>query len=112
MKNFKQQGDNLTLPAPYDVASGGGALIGSVFGIASVTALSGVAVAFVRVGVFTLPKPGSQAWAVGAKLYWDNTAKNVTTTSSGNTLIGAAAAAVGSGAGETSGDVLLTGQVV
>ena len=57
-------------------------------------------------------KATGEAWSVGQAIYWDNTAKNVTTTSSGNTLIGAAAAAVGSGAGETSGNVLLTGQVV
>lgn len=112
MKNYLQLGDNITLPAPYDVASGAGALIGSIFGVASTTEVSGADCVFVRVGVFTLPKPGSQAWTVGAKVYWDNSAKNVTTTSSANTLIGAAAAAVGAGAGETTGNVLLTGQVV
>ncbi len=112
MKNYIQMGDNLTLPAPYDVSSGDGALIGTIFGVASTSQLSGEDTSFVRVGVFALPKPGSQAWAVGAKVYWDNTAKNVTTTATSNTLIGAAAAAVGGGAGETTGNVLLTGQVV
>lgn len=111
MKNFVQKGDNLTLAAPYDRLSGQGALIGSIFGVASVDVLSGVEAAFVRTGVFTLAKPGSQAWTVGAKVYWDNTAKNVTTTSTSNTLIGVAVAAVGAGAGETTGKVLLTGQV-
>jgi len=111
MKNFVQQGENLTLPAPYAVNSGDGALIGSIFGVASTKAAIGEDTSFVREGVFTLPKPGAQAWAVGVKVYWDNAAKNVTTTSAGNTLIGAAAGAVGNGAGETSGKVLLTGQV-
>ncbi len=111
MKNFVQQGENLTLPAPYGVNSGDGALIGSIFGVASTDAATGDDCAFVRVGVFTLPKPGAQAWAAGAPLYWDDAAKNVTTTAAGNTLIGAAAAAVGGGAGETAGRVLLTGQV-
>lgn len=111
MKNYVQLGDNITLPAPYAVASGAGALIGSIFGVASTDAAITEDCSFVRVGVFSLPKPGSQAWTVGVKVYWDNTAKNVTTTSSGNTLIGAAAAAVGSGAGETTGVVLLTGQL-
>jgi predicted RecA/RadA family phage recombinase len=32
------------------------------------------------------PKVGSQVQAQGALLYWDNTAKNLTTTASGNTL--------------------------
>ena len=111
MKNYLFQGDNITLPAPYAVASGAGALIGSIFGVASTDAAIGEDCVFVRRGGFTLPKPGSQAWTIGAKVYWDSTAKNVTTTSSGNTLIGAAAGVVGSGAGETSGKVLLTGQL-
>lgn len=107
MKNFVQQGDNLTLPAPYDRLSGQAALIGSIFGVASVDVLSGVDAAFVTEGVFDLPKAASQAWTIGAKIYWDNTAKNLTTTSSGNTLVGVATKAVGSGAGETIGQIKL-----
>ncbi len=34
------------------------------------------------------PKATSQAWTVGDKLYWDDTAKNWTTTSTNNTLSG------------------------
>jgi predicted RecA/RadA family phage recombinase len=110
MKNYVQLGDNITLPAPYDVVSGAGALIGSIFGVASTTETSGNDCSFVRIGVFTLAKAAAQAWAVGVKLYWDNTAKNVTTTSASNTLIGAAAVAALSA--DTVGVVLLTGQVV
>ena len=33
----------------------------------------------------------------GAKLYWDNTNKVLTTTASGNTIVGVAAAAAASG---------------
>jgi predicted RecA/RadA family phage recombinase len=33
-------------------------------------------------------KAAGQAWAGGAKIYWNNTAKNFTTTASGNTLCG------------------------
>jgi predicted RecA/RadA family phage recombinase len=109
MKNYLQLGDNLTLPAPRAVASGAGALIGSIFGVASADAASGEDVSFVRVGVFTLPKAIGTAWTAGQKLYWDNTNFNVTTNASGTTLIGAAAAAAASG--DTSGSVLLTGQV-
>ena len=112
MKNYLQLGDNLTLPAPYAVASGTPALIGAVFGVASTDAAQGDDCAFVRIGVFVLPKPGSQAWSAGQKLYWDATAKNVTSTAAGNTLIGAAASAVGSTAGETTGSVVLSGQLV
>jgi predicted RecA/RadA family phage recombinase len=108
MKNLvRQKATNLTLPAPYNVASGGGALIGSIFGVASTTQLSGEDTVFVTEGEYTFPKPGSQAWTLGVKVYWDNTAKNVTTTSASNTLIGVATKAVGAGAGETVGQVKL-----
>ena len=43
----------------------------------------------------------------GDKVYWDNTAKEVTKTATANTLIGAAIDAVGGGAGETTGRVRL-----
>jgi predicted RecA/RadA family phage recombinase len=107
MKNYVQRGENVTLAAPYAVASGAGALVGSLFGVASTTLGNGESGEFVTTGVFDLAKVGSQAWTVGAKIYWDDTNKYCTTTASGNTLIGVALAAVGSGAGETIGRVRL-----
>lgn len=107
MKNFVQVGNILTLPAPYAVASGGGALIGSIFGVAEKDAANGEDVAFLLTGVVDLPKAASQAWTVGVKVYWDNAAKLVTSTSTGNTLIGVATKAVGGGAGDTIGQVRL-----
>jgi predicted RecA/RadA family phage recombinase len=93
MKNFLSNGDNLPLAAPYDVASGAGFLVGSLFAVASAAALSGAAVVGVTKGVFSLSKATGEAWTVGVKLYWDNTNKRLTTTSSGNTLVGVATAA-------------------
>lgn len=107
MKNFVQPGANITLPAPSDLKSGQGALIGSLFGVASNTVASGADCAFVIEGVFDLDKAASQAWTPGAKVYWDNTAKVCTTTASGNTLIGVAVAAVGGTASEVIGRVRL-----
>lgn len=107
MKNFIQDGDVLELAAPYAVNSGAGALIGSCFGVATKTLANAEVGNFAIKGVFELAKVGSQAWTVGAKIYWDNTNKYCTTTSSGNTLIGVAVEAVGSGAGETLGKVRL-----
>lgn len=107
MKNFVAVGNILTLPAPYAVASGGGALIGSIFGVAEKDAANGEDVAFLLAGVVDLPKAASQAWTVGVKVYWDNAAKRVTSTAAGNTLIGVATQAVGGGAGETIGQVRL-----
>jgi predicted RecA/RadA family phage recombinase len=93
MKNKVQEGDILTLAAPYAVASGAGALIGSIFGVAQTTLANGAVGAFHTDGVFTLAKTSAQAWTVGAKIYWDDTAKVCTTTLTSNTLIGVAVAA-------------------
>ena len=109
MKNFVAVGNILTLPAPAALTSGQGALIGSIFGVAQKDASNGEDVAILVTGVFELPKAASQAWTVGAKVYWDNAAKNTTTTVAGNTLIGVAVAPVGGTAAATIGQVRLNG---
>ena len=105
MKNFIQDGDVVSVAAPYDVTSGAGALVGSLFGVAVDDATTANQVQLKTSGVFTLPKATGQAWTVGAKLYWDDTNKNCTTTASGNTLVGVALAAAASGG--TAGTVRL-----
>lgn len=107
MKNFIQPGGTLTLTAPYAVTSGQGALVGAIFGVAVKDTANAVAGEFVTEGVFSLTKATGAAWTVGALLYWDNTNRNVTTTSSGNTKIGVATAAADSAA--TVGNVRLNG---
>ena len=67
-------------------------MIGSLVGVAAVTALEGEAVAISTEGVFELPKTSALAIAVGDKLYWDSAAKVVNKTASGNTLVGIAVA--------------------
>ena len=69
MKNYVQAGENLTLPAPYNVSSGEGALVGAIFGVSSVDALSGADVALVTEGVFTLPKEETDVIGVGDAVY-------------------------------------------
>lgn len=111
MKNFVQPGEILTLTAPSGgVTSGTAYKIGDLIVVATVDAAEGVGfAAFVGRGVISYTKPGSQAWAEGVKVYWDDSAKKFTTTSGGNTLAGVAAEAVGAGAGETTGKVRLDG---
>jgi len=92
MKNFISTGDIITVTAPYDVASGAGVLVGAIFGFAVTSAKSGEQVNIKRSGVFDHAKTSAQAWTEGVALYWDNTNKVLTTTASGNTLVGAAAA--------------------
>ena len=107
MKNFIQPGGTLTLTAPYAVTSGQGALVGAIFGVAVKDVANGAAGEFVTEGVFSLAKAAGAAWTQGALLYWDNSNKNVTTTSSGNTKIGVATAPADSAA--TVGNVRLNG---
>ena len=90
MKNFIQNGETLTLPAPYNLVGGQGALIGAIFGVSASDAAIGNNADLATEGVFSLPKVSAQAQALGVKLYWDDATKLVTTVSSGNTLIGVA----------------------
>lgn len=106
-KNYVQDGDKLVVVAPYALASGAGALVGSLFGVAENAAAISGNVNLVLSGVHTLAKATGVAWTVGLRLYWDDAAKNVTTVAAANKLIGVAAAAALSGA--TTGNVLLSG---
>lgn len=90
MLNSVQPGRVVTVPAPYNVASGAGCLVGTLFGVAAFTAASGADVEIEVVGVFDLPKLAAQAWTVGQLLYWDDTNKWVTSVASTNVPIGKA----------------------
>jgi predicted RecA/RadA family phage recombinase len=109
MRNYIQPGHAITLAAPADVTSGAGLVVGSIVGIASHVALTGAEVETPLTGVVEIAKAASQAWTVGARIYWDNTAKRATNVASGNTLIGVAVLAVGAGAEEVVGRVRLNG---
>lgn len=109
MKNYVQKGDVLAVAAPAALESGSGVLVGSLFGVAATAAAQGQEVELVTVGVFDLAKASGEAWAVGAKVYWDDTAKNTTTVDVGNTLVGAAIQVAGSAS--TVGRVRLNGFV-
>lgn len=103
-------GPNLwTCLAPYALLAGAGFLVGSAFAVAVNDAASGATVVGERSGVFTLVKASGTAWTAGAKLYWDDTAKAVTTVSTSNTLIGFADAAAASL--DVLGSVNVTGQI-
>lgn len=97
MRNFIQKGDNINVAFPYAVNAGGGALIGALFGVAACNQAQGSTGTLVTVGVYDLPKAAG-AVAIGAKLYWDDAAKKLTTTAAGNTYVAVALAAAVAGA--------------
>ena len=107
MKNFVQPGSTLSLPAPYDVVSGAGFQVGALFAIAFGRAAAGTQVEGVTAGVFTLPKTGAQAWAVGARIYWDDANKRCDSDSAKGRLIGVAT--VEAGNPSSTGTVRLNG---
>lgn len=95
MKNYIQPGNSVTMTAPSGgVVSGIAYLIGALFGVAAVTAAEGESFEMSLVGVYTLPAASgaSTDFTAGAKLYWDDTAKKVTKTATGNTPVGYALA--------------------
>jgi len=96
MKNFVQSGDTIDVTLGGTFASGAGILVGTLVGVCASSGVSGDVVPVSLKGVYTLPK-ASGAISVGAKVYWDNSAKNITTTTSGNTFAGYAVAAAQSG---------------
>jgi predicted RecA/RadA family phage recombinase len=99
MQNYIQRGDTVTVTAPYAVKSGGGVLIAGtahLFGVAVNTQAQGDSTEILTVGIFDLVKDTS-TFAEGDAVYWDDTAKKATSTSSGNTKIGVAALTVPAG---------------
>jgi predicted RecA/RadA family phage recombinase len=98
MKNFIQSGNIITFTAPAGgVQSGAGVLAGSLFGVAATAAGAGEQVECALEGVFELPKAADDV-SFGDRLYWDDSAKVLTTDDEGNTLVGAAVTPAGVGA--------------
>jgi len=108
MKNFIKPGHILTFTSPAGgVTSGTPVQIGQLLVIPTTTVAVGLPFEGLTCGVVDLPKASGQAWTEGALVYWDNTAKNVTTTSTSNLRLGCAAQAQASG--DTTGRVYLQG---
>ena len=97
MKNKILSGNTITITAGATITSGQGVLVGTVLGVAVESVASGDPVAVQLEGVFTLPILGTDAPAVGAKLYWDAGNSRLTTTVGSNTEAGIAFAAKASG---------------
>lgn len=111
MKNFIQNGDVVTLLAPYALLGGQGFQVGTLFAVASSDAAIGAEVegSCEAGSVFRLAAASVDVVAQGAKIYWDNTAKVATTVVSTNIVIGCAVAA--KAAGVLTLDVRLNGTV-
>lgn len=100
MNNLIQEGDAIDITAPYAVSAGGACLVGTaLFGVAVDTYSSGSAGVIRTKGVFDLTKTTGPSFAIGARVYWDNTNKYVTTSSTDAPLeVGIATTTAGTGA--------------
>ena len=98
MKTYIQNGHVITVPSPAGgVASGEGLIIGNIFGIAAYSAAEGEPVELATFGVYQLPKATAAVLTVGARVAWDNTAKNINAPGAGRFPVGVATEAAGNG---------------
>lgn len=101
MRTFVKEGDVVGMTAPRAVVPGDGMLVGLLFGVATGAAASGQVVEAVLEGVVDLPKATGAAINEGVRVFWDNTAFNVTATATGNLCIGNAVGAAVYASGAT-----------
>ena len=92
MRNYVQPGDSLVLTVPYagGVTSGQGVLVGAIFGVAAVDGVQNAVIECQTKGVFDIAKEPALAITAGARLFWDNTNRRLTTTVTGNFQVGIA----------------------
>ncbi len=98
MQNYIQNGHVITVTTPAGgITSGEGLIVGSIFGVAAYTAAEGDPLELATTGVYQLPKATAAVLAVGARVAWDNTAKNINVLGAGRFPVGIATEAAGNG---------------
>lgn len=101
--NYVQDGNVLTLTAPYTRTSGQGAIINSnIFGIALGDITSGADGEWGITGVWDIAASLGEAFSQGSNVYWNDTDRKAEASSTGtNYLIGVATQAKTGGTGLT-----------
>lgn len=111
-RTFVQPGDVLTFTAPTGgVTAGTPVLIGGQFVIPLTSAVATAAFEGMVTGVHRTTKTASQGWALGQRVFWDLANARADSDPNVGPFIGVAAVAVGTGAGETTGQVKLNGHL-
>lgn len=96
MQNYIQNGHIVRVTTPAGgIASGDPLIVGSIFGVAAYSSAEGDPVEISTTGVFQLPKSSAAVLIVGARVAWDNTAKEMNTPAAGRFPIGVAIEAAG-----------------
>lgn len=109
MKNFLQEGKNLTITAPVGGFVGGqGYIMNALFGIAAADAAEGESAELVTEGVFSLPATSTESVTAFTKAYWDDAAKEVSNDPTGKKLIGYFTEPKASGENEVAVKLIIT----
>ena len=84
---FVKHGDEIPYPntSGSTIAVNTPVLVGDVVGVALTDIPNNTTGTLQLAGVADLPKKTGEAWTIGAKVYWDDSAKNFTTTATSNT---------------------------
>ncbi len=100
MRNFRHNGDRMTVVAPAAVSAGALVVVGQMFGVAEASANSGANVAIRCGGVVDLKKlaGASTAFTQGANVHLDAANAQCTVSATSNTKIGVAAVAAANAA--------------
>ena len=95
MRNYVQPGNSLAVAVPYagGILSGQGVLVGALFGVAATDGVQNATVEAATQGVFDITKEPALAITAGARVFWDNTNRRITTTATGNFQVGIATTA-------------------
>ena len=100
MRNFIENGTTIDYQVSGEaVKSGQLVVVGNMVGVAISNGEDGDTIALKAEGVFALPKAAGEI-NQGAAVYWDNSAKNITTTDADNTFVGIAWAKASSATSE------------
>ena len=85
---FVQEGCSIDYTPGADIAAGDVVVQGDLVGVAKLEIKSGKLGSLAVDGVFDFAKNTGVAYTVGTFLFWDDTANVVTTTATGNKMIG------------------------
>ena len=92
---FYQDGKRIDIVQSNDIEPGDVVLIGELIGVQTHQIKKDEKGSVAVSGVFQVEKKSGFAFTEGQKVYWDNTAKQATSTASGNTLMGLTVAEAG-----------------
>jgi predicted RecA/RadA family phage recombinase len=96
MRNMlRPEARSIPMAVPYasGVLSGQGMLVGAFFGVAAFDGAQGTLVECETRGEFELAKDPTQPMTAGARVFWNDTDRRLTTTATGNFQVGIVTAA-------------------